>query len=149
MFKIKNYFLVVLLLSLVGCDVIPSGAIYRPNSGTTSSTNESREFADLIAKDQINKNDETAKVLTYLLNDADPKQKQTAAVITNTSNCNIIVRLTQSGGNKIYHLPVSKNSKNQFIIDKGNYTLRSNVCSAKYYSQKSVTDALILTLGTN
>ena len=149
MFKIKNYFLVVLLLSLVGCDVIPSGSIYRPNSGTTSSTNESREFADLIAKDQINKNDETAKVLTYLLNDADPKEKQTAAVITNTSNCNIIVRLTQSGGNKIYNLPVSKNSKNQFIIDKGNYTLRSNVCSAKYYSQKSVTDALILTLGTN
>lgn len=149
MFKIKAYFLAIFLLLLVGCDVIPSGSIYRPSTGTSTSTNESREFADLTAKDQINKKNETAKVLTYLLNDSDPRDKQTAAVITNTSNCDIIVRLIQAGGNKIYNLPVSKNSKNQFVIDKGNYTLKSNICTAKYYSQKIVTDALILTLGTN
>ncbi|WP_300672338.1 DUF6759 domain-containing protein [Soonwooa sp.] len=149
MFKIKAYFLIAFLLLLVGCDIMPTSyPTYRPNSGTSSSVNESREFAELIAKDQINKKDETAQVLTYLLNNSDPKDKQTAAVITNTSSCDIIVRLIQSGTNKVYNLPVSKNTKNQFVIDKGNYTLKSNVCGAQYYSQKNISDALVISLGT-
>src|SRR5690606_14055281 len=130
-------------LFLMSCDMIPTGnSIYRPTNSPTSSSssNENREFSDLLEKDQINKKYVTAEVLTYLLNDSDPQEKKTAAVIENTSNCNIIVRLVGVQNNQIYNLPISRNSKNQFVILKGNYTLKSNICGAKYYSQKNIVD---------
>lgn len=146
----KFYLSIFLLLFLVQCEVLPSNyPVYRPNPNTSTGSNESQEYADLLAKDQINKKTETAKVLTYLLNDTEPEDKQTAAVIENSSNCNIIVRLVEVNGTKIYNLPIPRNGKNQFVIDKGNYTLKSNICTAKYYTQKYIYDPLILKLGTN
>ena len=136
----------------MSCDMIPVGnTIYRPtNSQTSSSTiNENREFSDLLEKDQINKKKINAEVLTYLLNDSDPQEKGTAAVIENTSSCNIILRLVGIQNNQIYNLPISRNNKNQFVILKGNYTLKSNICGAKYYSQKNILEPLILKLSNN
>ena len=89
------------------------------------------------------------QVLTYLLNDTDVNDKYTAAVITNDSNCNMILRLVAIKGDQIYNLPVQRNSKNQFKILKGSYTLKSNICGANYYSQKTIIDPLILKLGNN
>lgn len=136
----------------MSCDMIPVGnTIYRQtNSQTSSSTiNENREFSVLLEKDQINKKKINAEVLTYLLNDSDPQEKSTAAVIENTSSCNIILRLVGIQNNQIYNLPISRNSKNQFVILKGNYTLKSNICGAKYYSQKNIVEPLILKLSNN
>ena len=148
----KGLYLLLSFLFLMSCDMIPTGnTIYRPTNSPTSSSssNENREFSDLLEKDQINKKYVTAEVLTYLLNDSDPQEKNTAAVIENTSNCNIIVRLVGVQNNQIYNLPISRNSKNQFVILKGNYTLKSNICGAKYYSQKNIVDPLILKLSNN
>ena len=144
----KNYLLLFLLFLLVQCDILPSVNSVYPST-TSVSTNESKEFNELLQKDQINKKQVTAEVLTYLLNDDDPKDPKTAAVIDNNSNCNIILRLVEIQGNRIYNLPIPKNSKNQFVIYKGNYTLKSNVCNAKYYSQKNIKEALILKLSGN
>ncbi|UBB89444.1 hypothetical protein J4771_11370 [Candidatus Kaistella beijingensis] len=118
-------------------------------SSSGSSASESREFSELWEKDQLNKKRETAEVLTYLLNDTDPKDKFTGAVITNESSCNIIVRLVAIKGEQIYNLPVQRNSKNQFKILKGSYTLKSKICNANYYTQKVISDPLILKLGVN
>ena len=148
----KGLYLLLSFLFLMSCDMIPTGnSIYRPtNSQTSSNTiNENREFSALLEKDQFNKKKINAEVLTYLLNDSDPQEKSTAAVIENTSSCNIIVRLVGIQSNQIYNLPISRNSKNQFVILKGNYTLKSNICGAKYYSQKNITDPLILKLSNN
>ena len=136
----------------MSCDMIPVGnTIYRPTTSQTSSStiNENTEFSVLLEKDQINKKKINAEVLTYLLNDSDPQENSTAAVIENTSSCNIILRLVGIQNNQIYNLPISRNSKNQFVILKGNYTLKSNICGAKYYSQKNITDPLILKLSNN
>lgn len=144
----KLIYLLALLILLNSCDIMPSnGTIYQPNS--SSSNSENKEFATLMEKDQMNKTQVTSEVLTYLLNDSDPKEKKTAAVIENLSNCNIIVRLVNINSSKIYNLPIVKNSKNQFVIIKGNYTLKSNVCTAKYYSQKNISEPLLLKLGNN
>ncbi len=148
----KGLYLLLSFFFLMSCDMIPTGnSIYRPTNSPTSSSssNENREFSALLEKDQINKKYVTAEVLTYLLNDSDPQEKNTAAVIENTSNCNIIVRLVGVQSNQIYNLPISRNSKNQFVILKGNYTLKSNICGAKYYSQKNIVDPLILKLSNN
>ncbi|ROI06178.1 hypothetical protein EGH90_08140 [Kaistella haifensis] len=144
--SLKKLYLLVLDFLMIQCDVVPNSG-YRTNN--PGSVDESKEFADLIEKDQIDKNKKTAEVLTYLINDTDPADPYTVAVIDNLSGCNIIVRLVAVKGNQIYNLPVPKNSKNQFVIYKGSYTMKSNVCAAKYYSQKQISAPLILKLSGN
>lgn len=144
--NLKKIYLLVLGFLMIQCDVVPNSG-YRTNN--PGSVDESKEFADLMEKDQTDKNKKTAEVLTYLLNDTDPADPFTVAVIDNLSGCNIIVRLVAVKGNQIYNLPVAKNSKNHFKIAKGSYTMRSNVCESKYYSQKSITEPLILKLSAH
>lgn len=134
-----------IFLLLTSCEVMPTNY----SGYGTVPVNESREFAQLMANDQKNKTKETAEVLNYLLNDTDPEDLKTAAVITNNSNCDIIVRLTGTQSSDVYNLPVARNSKNQFTIRKGTYLMKSNVCNAKYESQKSITEPLILKLSSN
>ncbi|WP_226063161.1 DUF6759 domain-containing protein [Kaistella polysaccharea] len=150
----KSFFTALLLFLFLSCDILPPGSVYRSFPGTNTSASsgsrsESSEFNDLMAKDQINKKKVTAEVLTYLLNDPDPTEKQTAAVIENTSNCNIIIRVVGISNNLIYNFPIGRQSKNQFVIDKGNYTLKSDICGANYYSQKNISEPLILKLSNN
>lgn len=140
----KNILLFFLSLCCFSCDVIPTSY---PNSTNNSSSNV--EFKTLWDKDQINKKQVNAQVLTYLLNDSDPKETHTAASIENTSRCNMILRMVGISGGEIYNLPIQANSKNQFVIKKGNYTLKSSICGANYYSQKNVVEPLILTLSSN
>jgi len=144
--SLKRLYLLVLVFLMIQCDVVPNSG-YRTNN--PGSVDESKEFADLMEKDQTDKNKKTAEVLTYLLNDTDSADPYTVAVIDNLSGCNIIVRLVAVKGNQIYNLPVAKNSKNHFKIAKGSYTMRSNVCESKYYSQKSITEPLILKLSAH
>ena len=152
--KMKIFYLFTFLFLLNSCDTMPVGnTIYRPTSkypqNAPVATNENAEFSALIAKDQINKKRVNAEVLTYLLNDPDPVEKSTAAVIENTSRCDIIVRLVGIKSNHIYNLPIPRNSKNQFVIEKGTYTLKSKICGANYYSQKNIADPLLLKLSSN
>ncbi|WP_052252064.1 DUF6759 domain-containing protein [Kaistella solincola] len=150
----KSIFSGFLLLFFLSCEVLPPGSVYRSPAGqaptnASAPKNEGSEFDQLMAKDQIDKRKVTAEVLTYLLNDPDPTEKQTGAVIENKSNCNIIIRLVGINSTKIYNLPIPRQSKNQFVIDKGNYTLKSDICGANYYSQKDITEPLILKLSNN
>lgn len=148
----KNKLLPLLLFIILSCDVLPPNSVYRSPGNfpvNPSATSEKGEFAILLEKDLLNKKRVNAEVLTYLLNDSDPTETHTATVITNSSRCDIIVRMVGISNNVIYNLPISGNSKNQFVIKKGNYTLRSNICGATYYSQKNIADPLILTLSNN
>ena len=109
------------------------------NPNISSSTSD---FGALMVKDKIDKNQRSAAVVSQLINDS-PTDKVAAIVIENTTNCNIIVRIS---GAKNYLLPIYKNDKNFLIIDKGNYTFSSNFCRAKYYTQKSISESLTITL---
>lgn len=141
----KNFILLFSLLVVTACEIMPSNTpIYRTNSSSSSS--EKREYDLLMEKDKVNKLNVNAEVVTYLLNDSKPEDKSTAIVIDNNSSCDLILRLVEIRTNQIYNLPVPRNSKNQFVIKKGNYTLKSNVCTAKYYSQKYIIEPLILAL---
>ena len=143
----KQIFLALLLLLFIQCEMLPSKyPVYGPGSTTSTSSGEKQEFADLLAKDQINKKHVTAEVLTYLLNEPDPSDKNTAAVIENASECNLILRVVGITNNHIYNLPVSARTKNQFVLQKGSYTFKSTICGAKYYSQKVLSAPLILKL---
>ena len=148
----KRFLLLFSFFLLMSCEVMPpANTIYRrlPDNTGGTSLNENKEFATLIENDHINKKRVNAEVLTYLLNDSDSREKQTAAVIENTSRCDIILRLVRLSNDKIYNLPIRRNSKNQFVIEKGKYTLKSNICGANYYSQKEIIEPLILKLSNN
>lgn len=146
---LKASFLIVTQFLLLNCTgLIPTYGGY-PLPSTSPEAAEKKEFADLMAKDQVNKDQRTAEVLTYLLNDDDPEDPKTALVVENTSSCDIILRVVSVDGKRIYNLPIPRNAKNHFIVYKGNYTLKSNVCTAKYYSQKSIFDSMVLTIRVN
>lgn len=148
----KNLFLLLILMLFIKCDIIPNSTrVYKPNTSTTTNTsgNENSEFTILLEKDKINKKHVNAEVLTYLLNEPDLAETHTAAVIENTTRCNIILRMVGITNSQIYNLPISAHTKNQFVIQKGNYTLKSNLCGANYYSQKNLTEPLILKLSIN
>jgi hypothetical protein len=144
----KKISLLVIFLLFIQCDILPTNnPVYGTNS--SNSTNESGEFKTLLEKDLINKKQVNAEVLTYLLNDPNPVEKNTAAVFENQSRCNIIIRMVGISNNKIYNLPISANSKNQFVIEKGNYTLKSKICDANFYSQKNISKPLVFALSSN
>lgn len=143
----KQIFLTLLLLVFIQCEMLPPKyPVYGPGSASSTSSGEKQEFADLLAKDQINKKHVNAEVLTYLLNEPDPSEKNTAAVIENASSCNLILRVVGISNNQIYNLPVSARTKNQFVLQKGSYTFKSSICGANYYSQKVLSAPLILKL---
>jgi len=138
----------------IKCNVLPkNSSVHRANppspAAATSAAGENSTFSDLMEKDLVNKKHTNAEVLTYLLNDPDPAESHTAAVIENTSKCNTVLKLTGISNKEIYNLPVPANSKNQFVIQKGSYTLKSDICGANYYSQKNIAEPLILKLSAN
>lgn len=148
----KYLILFSLLLIVTGCESysprkvthFPTATI--PKKEVVKTIPKETEFETLMRQHQNNKNKSDAEVLTYVLNENNPKDMRTAAIIENKSGCDIIVRLVGIKTNKIYNLPISRNSKNQFVIEKGSYTLKSEICGAKYYSQKNIIEPLILRL---
>lgn len=144
--KIFNSFLAASVFALLlSCDARYSPYVYGPGTASVPvRPSESAEFAQLSQQYSTNKKQRTAQVLTYLLNDPDPAEMYTATVIENNSGCDIIVRFTGTSSTARYNLPIARFSKDQFIIEKGNYSLQSNICGAGYFSQKQVVEPLIL-----
>ncbi len=134
------------MIMLGSCKSAASGYETLPAGGTAVMAAEKNEFADLMRKDGVDKDHETAEVLTYLLNSTDPDDPYTAAVIENPSDCDIVFRMVEINSGRIYNLPVARRNYNQFKIAKGSYTMRANICQGKFYSQERVTEPLIIKL---
>ncbi|MBW8361909.1 MAG: hypothetical protein K0M56_06945 [Kaistella sp.] len=149
----NKYLILFVVVFLTGCKTVEtqfSGAAGTGKSATViSENNEAKEFYKLTELEKKGRNQRTAEVLTYLLGDDDAEDPFTAVVIDNFSNCDIIVRIVEINGNGIYNLPISKGGKNYLKIKKGNYTLKTKMCSAPYYSQKQIVEPLILKLSEN
>lgn len=85
---------------------------------------------------------QAARVLTHLFNN-DPNKREAYVEIMNRSKCNIIVKFN---GKKFYNLNVNANTKNYILVDKGAYTLTTDVCDSKYSSSKNIVRDISLTL---
>ena len=85
---------------------------------------------------------QAARVLNHLF-DNNPNKKEAYVEITNRSKCNIVV---QFKGKKFYNLNVNANTKNYILIDKGTYTLTTDVCDAKYSTTKNINADISLSL---
>lgn len=105
---------------------------------------EQAEFAMLMSTSAAEHKNKTVKILNSLF-DNDPTSKESIVMIENKSDCDIIVRI-EGVGNTRYRLPVPSKKENSIVVEKGSYLFTSNVCGAKYASQKNIEKAIMVSL---
>ncbi|WP_068944948.1 DUF6759 domain-containing protein [Chryseobacterium timonianum] len=115
---------------------IPKNAMKDPNSS------EAEEFKRLIAETSAEHKEKTAQLLNTMLNE-DITKKESILLFKNNSDCNIVLRIE---GKEYYNLAVPAHGENFIIVNKGSYTLNSNVCDMKYFSQKDIKRSIFVTI---
>lgn len=88
------------------------------------------------------KGEKTADLLNHLF-DNNPNKKKASITIVNNSPCDIVVYFS---GAKNYTLDVGKNTKNFILVDKGSYSITSDVCNAKYSARTLINKDMSTTL---
>ena len=90
------------------------------------------------------KTQQTADVLNHLFSN-DPNRKEAYLQIQNKSKCNMVVKIS---GKKFYNLDVKARGQSYILVDKGTYTLTTNVCDAKYSSVKNINKDMYVVLNS-
>ncbi|WP_294201064.1 DUF6759 domain-containing protein [Chryseobacterium sp. sg2396] len=107
-----------------------------------SNSAEAEEFKQLIASTSKEHSEKTVKLLNAMFNE-DISSKEVILLLKNQSDCNMIVRIQ---GKSFYNLAVPAKNENFMVINKGSYTLTSNVCDVVYTSKKEISKSLFLTI---
>jgi hypothetical protein len=137
-----KYFSPILLFILTSCfSTFPSTST---NTNTSNNINEAAEFAALMNKDKIGKDQRIAESLNILLNN-DPKITKAVITFINNTNCDLILKIY---GSTDYILPVAKNGKNFVILERGYYNIKYNVCNSPNFEHINVTDSKELSINT-
>ncbi len=103
---------------------------------------EAEEFKNLIAETSTQHKEKTVKLLNTMF-DQDINKKEAILLVQNNSDCNMIVRIE---GKTYYNLAVPAHGENSIVIEKGSYTLSSNVCDIKYTSSKEIAKSMVVIL---
>lgn len=103
---------------------------------------EIEEFKRLIALSSKEHKEKTVKLLSSLFNE-DIKSKETIILFRNQSDCNLVVKIQ---GKDFYTMAVPANDENAIVVNKGKYTLTSNVCSTSYSSKKNIGKSILITI---
>lgn len=117
---------------------VPKSVMRNPNS------EEAEEFKKLIAETSQEHSEKTVKLLNNLF-DQDITKKDAVLLVQNSSDCNLILRIS---GKNFYNLAVPAHGENSLVILKDTYSLTSNVCGIKYNSTKEVQKSMIIILNT-
>jgi len=107
-----------------------------------SSSNDAEEFKKLLAETSDQHKDKTVKLLNAMF-DEDITKKEAVLLFRNNSDCNIILRIE---GKDFYNLAVPAHGENFIVLNKGSYTLNSNVCDVKYSSQKDIKKSIFVVI---
>ena len=108
---------------------------------------EKAEFDLLMNPSVMDHKNKTVKILNALF-DNDPYSKETTVMIRNNSDCNMIMRMEGVGTVK-YRLAIPAKKENTIVLPKGDYVFTSLVCGAQYMSQKTVSKAIMVSLGNS
>lgn len=135
------------LIAVINSDKTPKqqAQVAKPNVKPISTEKLKTAIKKDVAKDGSNdKHKRTADLLNHLFN-TDPSSKTAYVQIINKSKCNLIVKIS---GKKFYNLDVPANNQNFVLVDKGNYSLTTSVCDAKYSSNKNIGKDIVVTLNS-
>lgn len=130
------------LYSIVALALVVASCAVQEDKTPIAERAEAYEFGQLMIQDSINKLDTAAESLDLLLNGS-PLDNHVSLLINNNSKCNIIVRFA---GDTTYNVPVRRKFRNFVVLEKGNYTVTSNLCSTRYAVRKTLMDSSTLTL---
>ena len=114
----------------------------RPFENIPSHVSEAEEFNRLILSNPQQHKDKTVQLLNTMFNE-DISSKDIILLLKNETNCNLILRI-QGKGN--YNMAIASRGENFIVINKGSYTLTSNVCNNTYSSKKVITKGTLLTI---
>ncbi|KQT31120.1 hypothetical protein ASG22_18985 [Chryseobacterium sp. Leaf405] len=116
--------------------VISEIPIINPNSS------EAEEFKRLVTSTSKEHKDKTIKLLNTMFNE-DISSKEVIFLFKNESDCNLVLRIQ---GKDFYNMAIPAKGENFIVINKGTYTLTSNVCDVSYTSKKDINKSLLLTI---
>lgn len=115
---------------------IPKSIMRNPHS------DDAEEFKKLIAETSAEHKEKTVKLLNAMFNE-DITRKEAILLFKNNSDCNIVLRIE---GKDYYNLAVPAHGENFIVINKGSYTLSSNICDMKYISRKDIKKSIFVTI---
>lgn len=104
---------------------------------------EAEEFKRLISISSKEHKDKTVKLLNTMFNE-NPNNNEAIILVRNKSDCNLIVKIQ---GKDFYTMAVPANGENVIVVNKGSYTLNSNVCDVLYSSKKDIYKSILFTIG--
>jgi hypothetical protein len=106
------------------------------------SSSDAEEFKRLVASTSTEHKDKTVKLLNTMFNE-DISSKEAILLFKNNSDCNLVLRIH---GKDFYNMAVPAKGENFIVINKGTYTLTSNICDVIYSSQKDIKKSIFLTI---
>ncbi|MDO4224876.1 MAG: hypothetical protein Q4C75_03170 [Bergeyella zoohelcum] len=112
-------------------------------TSTTSYPDETAEFQKLMNETGDTHKTRTVKLLNTLF-DQDINSKDAILLITNNTNCNMIMRIV--GDKTSYNLPIPAKGDNSIVVLKGVYELKSISCNIGYLSTKEITKSQMIIL---
>ncbi|ANF51073.1 hypothetical protein A0O34_11355 [Chryseobacterium glaciei] len=107
-----------------------------------ANSKDAEDFKRLISETKKNHKEKTVKLLNAMINE-DISKKEVILLLKNRSDCNLVLRIE---GKDFYNMAIPAHGENFIVINKGSYTLNSNVCDVKYNSQKSIKKNMFLTI---
>lgn len=107
-----------------------------------SNSNDAEEFKRLIAETSDQHKEKTAKLLNAMF-DEDITRDEAILLFRNNSDCNIVLRIE---GKDFHNLAVPAHGENFITLNKGHYTLNSNVCDIRYSSQKDIKKSIFVVI---
>lgn len=107
-----------------------------------ANSKDAEDFKRLISETKKSHKEKTVKLLNAMINE-DISKKEVILLLKNNSDCNLVLRIE---GKDFYNMAIPAHGENFIVINKGSYTLNSNVCDVKYNSQKSIKKNMFLTI---
>lgn len=100
------------------------------------------QFKILMSESSLEHQNKTKELLNSLVNE-DVTKNEAIFVFKNKSNCNLVLKIA---GKKFYTLAVPAYNENFLVLDKGQYTISTDVCDVKFTTQKSIQKHLQLSI---
>ncbi|WP_223606682.1 DUF6759 domain-containing protein [Chryseobacterium sp. OSA05B] len=107
-----------------------------------SNSEDAEEFKKLITETSDQHKEKTVQLLNAMF-DEDITRKEAVLLFRNNSDCNIILRIE---GKNFYNLAVPAHGENFIVLNKGSYTLNSNVCDIRYTSAKDIKKSIFVVI---
>lgn len=114
-----------------------------PNNPKKDITSDHSElFKNLMTENAPEHQEKTKKLLNTMFNE-DISSNEAIFLFKNKSNCNLVLKIN---GKKFYNLAVPALNENFLVVEKGHYTITTDICDVKYSTQKSIQKHLQLSI---